>query len=87
MTTARCHLVSTEQVIPDVVHQIVTSDYQVTLNSVAMVPLEWGGVTGSLKVAVSPVVSVDCLLGNDLEHTIWKEVELRSQAEMVLPEC
>ena len=30
---------------------------------------------------------VDCLLGNDLEHTAWKEVELRSHLEMMgLPE-
>ena len=52
-----------------------------------MVPLECGRVSGSLKVAMSPAMSVDCLLGNDLEQTIWKEIELRSCLEMLgLPE-
>ena len=30
---------------------------------------------------------IDCLLGNYLEHTLWKEVELQSHLEMLgLPE-
>ena len=30
---------------------------------------------------------VDCLLGSDLEHSLWKEVELKSHLEMLgLPE-
>ncbi|XP_069068400.1 unconventional myosin-XV [Pleurodeles waltl] len=42
---------------------------------------------GTLKVAVSPAMPVDCLLGDDLEHTTCREVELRFHLKMMgLPE-
>ena len=43
MTTVRCHLVSSEQVIPSVVHQVVTAGNQVSHYPLTLVPLEWGG--------------------------------------------
>ncbi|KAJ1211568.1 hypothetical protein NDU88_006926 [Pleurodeles waltl] len=87
MTTIQSQLVSTEQIVPNTFHQVIVADNRESHLPVALVPFEWGGVSGTLKVAVSPAMPVDCLLGNDLEHTAWKEVELRSHLEMLgLPE-
>ncbi|KAJ1199297.1 hypothetical protein NDU88_003134 [Pleurodeles waltl] len=83
VTTVRSHLVSEEQIDPRVLHQVVAVDNSERLCRVAQVPFEWGGVSGSWKVAVSPTMPVDCLLGNDLEDSPWKEVEHRSHLEML----
>ncbi|KAJ1189104.1 hypothetical protein NDU88_005855, partial [Pleurodeles waltl] len=43
----------------------------IRLMSMAMVTLEWGGVTGLKQVVVSSAIPVECLLGNDLESSAW----------------
>ncbi|KAJ1216045.1 hypothetical protein NDU88_003651 [Pleurodeles waltl] len=83
MTTIQSQLVSPEKIVPNTFHQVIVADNRESHLPVALVPFEWGGVSGTLKVAVSPAMPVDCLLGNDLEHTAWKEVELRSHLEML----
>ncbi|KAJ1117511.1 hypothetical protein NDU88_005710 [Pleurodeles waltl] len=83
VTTVRSQLVSEEQIDPWVLHQVVAVDNSEHLCRVAQVPFEWGGVSGSLKVAVSPTMPIDCLLENDLEDSPWKEVEHRSHLEML----
>ncbi|KAJ1188673.1 hypothetical protein NDU88_005432 [Pleurodeles waltl] len=83
VTTLRHHLVSEEQIDPRALHQVVVVDNSEHLCRVAQVPFEWGGVSGCWKVAVSPTMPVDCLLGNDLEDSPWKEVEHRSHLEML----
>ncbi|KAJ1130785.1 hypothetical protein NDU88_009132 [Pleurodeles waltl] len=80
-------LVSPEQVLPGVFHQVTYADTRTKLHPMAMVSLEWGGVTGPKKVAVAPALPVECLLGNDLEASEWSEVERRVHAQMLdLPE-
>ncbi|KAJ1167473.1 hypothetical protein NDU88_007864 [Pleurodeles waltl] len=80
-------LVSPEQVLPGVFHQVTYADTRTKLHPMAMVSLEWGGVTGPKKVAVAPALPVECLLGNDLEASEWSEVERRVHAKMLdLPE-
>ncbi|KAJ1092683.1 hypothetical protein NDU88_005793 [Pleurodeles waltl] len=87
MTTIKSQLVTTEQIVPNTFHQVIVADNRESHLLMALVPFECGGVPGTLKVAVSPAMPVDCLLGKDLEHTAWKEVELRSHLEMLgLPE-
>ncbi|KAJ1134269.1 hypothetical protein NDU88_000722 [Pleurodeles waltl] len=49
----------------------------------AVVNLNWGGVTGPKKVVVASDLPVDCLLGNDLETLAWSDVELEAHAAML----
>ncbi|KAJ1187170.1 hypothetical protein NDU88_003949 [Pleurodeles waltl] len=73
MTTVKSQLVSTEQIVPNTFHQVIVADNRESHLPVALVPFESGGISGTLKVAVSPAMPVDCLLGNDLEHTAKKK--------------
>ncbi|KAJ1117829.1 hypothetical protein NDU88_006025 [Pleurodeles waltl] len=80
-------LVSPEQILPGIFHQLTYADSRTKLHPMAMVSLEWGGVTGPKKLAVAPALPVECLLGNDLEASEWSEVERRVHAQMLdLPE-
>ncbi|KAJ1110502.1 hypothetical protein NDU88_007853 [Pleurodeles waltl] len=80
-------MVFPEQVLPGVFHQVTYADSRTQLHPMAMVSLEWGGLTGPKKVAVAPSLPVECLLANDLEASEWSEVERRVHAQMLdLPE-
>ncbi|KAJ1159029.1 hypothetical protein NDU88_011699 [Pleurodeles waltl] len=80
-------------VIEKLVHpeqHLLGHQYQVTdthTNSLshpmAVVNLNWGGVTGPKKVVVASDSPVDCLLGNDLESSAWAKVELQAHAAML----
>ncbi|XP_078496945.1 uncharacterized protein LOC144753011 [Lissotriton helveticus] len=83
MTMVGSQLVSPDQVIPNVLHPAAMADGRMGYYPVAEVPFEWEGVAGSLRVAISPAVPVDCLLGNDMEHNAWREVEYRTHSEML----
>ncbi|KAJ1159403.1 hypothetical protein NDU88_012069 [Pleurodeles waltl] len=80
-------------VIEKLVHpeqHILGHQYQVTdahnitqSHPMAVVNLNWGGVTGPKKVVVASDLPVDCLLGNDLETSAWSDVELEAHAAML----
>lgn len=71
MTTVKNQQVSSEQVLPNTFHQVIIADNLESDLPIALVLFECGGViSGSLKVAVSPSMPVNGLLGNDMEHTI-----------------
>ncbi|XP_078508461.1 uncharacterized protein LOC144768563 [Lissotriton helveticus] len=62
---------------------VTNASNSTTSHSVAVVNFSWGGVNGLKKVVVSADLPVDCLLGNDLESSVWSEVEYRTHAEML----
>ncbi|KAJ1125017.1 hypothetical protein NDU88_003457 [Pleurodeles waltl] len=84
---------SVTMVIEKVVHpeqHLLGHQYQVTdahnntlSHPMAVVNLNWGGVTGPKKVVVASDLPVDCLLGNDLETSAWSDVELEAHAAML----
>ncbi|KAJ1196373.1 hypothetical protein NDU88_000244 [Pleurodeles waltl] len=84
---------SVTMVIEKLVHpeqHLLGHQYQVTgahnntlSHLMAVVNLNWGGVTGPKKVVVASALPVDCLLGNDLETSAWAEVELEAHAAML----
>ncbi|KAJ1124930.1 hypothetical protein NDU88_003377 [Pleurodeles waltl] len=84
---------SVTMVIEKLVHpeqHILGHQYQVTdahnitqSHPMAVVNLNWGGVTGPKKVVVASDLPVDCLLGNDLETSAWSDVELEAHAAML----
>ncbi|KAJ1152862.1 hypothetical protein NDU88_005636 [Pleurodeles waltl] len=62
----------------------VTNALNNTLNHpMAVVNLNWWGVTGPKKAVVATDLPVDCLLGKDLEKSAWAEVELEAHAAML----
>ena len=67
MTTVRFHLVASEQVVPNVVHQVVSADNQVSHCPVTLVPFEWGGLR-FLKGSCESGHACGLLLGNDLHR-------------------
>ncbi|KAJ1159544.1 hypothetical protein NDU88_000051 [Pleurodeles waltl] len=84
---------SVTMVIEKLVHpeqHILGHQYQVTdahnitqSHPMAVVNLNWGGVSGPKKVVVASDLPVDCLLGNDLETSAWSDVELEAHAAML----
>ncbi|KAJ1175469.1 hypothetical protein NDU88_000757 [Pleurodeles waltl] len=84
---------SVTMVIEKLVHleqHLLGHQYQVTdahnntlSHPMAVVNLNWGGVTGPKKVVVATDLPVDCLLGNDLETSAWSDVELEAHAAML----
>ncbi|KAJ1176268.1 hypothetical protein NDU88_001550 [Pleurodeles waltl] len=84
---------SVTMVIEKLVHpeqHLLGHQYQVTdahnntlSHPMAVVNLNWGGVTGPKKVVVASDLPVDCLLGNDLETSAWSDVELEAHAAML----
>ncbi|KAJ1171952.1 hypothetical protein NDU88_003809 [Pleurodeles waltl] len=75
-------LVSTGKYLTGQTHPVNNTDNQTKVHPMAMVTLEWGGVTGLKQVVVSSAIPVECLLGNDLESSAWVEVELKTHAAM-----
>ncbi|KAJ1089761.1 hypothetical protein NDU88_002906 [Pleurodeles waltl] len=84
---------SVTMVIEKLVHpeqHLLGHQYQVTdahnntlSHPMAVVNLNWRGVTGPKKVVVASDLPVDCLLGNDLEASAWSDVELEAHAAML----
>ncbi|KAJ1088503.1 hypothetical protein NDU88_001660 [Pleurodeles waltl] len=84
---------SVTMVIEKLVHpdqHLLGQQYQVTdainntlSHTMAVVNLNWGGVTGPNKVVVATDLPVQCLLGNVLETSAWAEVELEAHAAML----
>ncbi|KAJ1091000.1 hypothetical protein NDU88_004128 [Pleurodeles waltl] len=84
---------SVTMVIEKLVHReqhLLGHQYQVTdahnntlSHPMAVVNLNWGGVTGPKKVVVATDLPVDCLLENDLETSAWSDVELDAHAAML----
>ncbi|KAJ1153719.1 hypothetical protein NDU88_006477 [Pleurodeles waltl] len=84
---------SVTMVIEKLVHpeqHLLGHQYQVTdahnntlSHPMAVVNLNWGGVTGPKKVVVASDLPIDCLLGNDLETSAWSDVELEAHAAML----
>ncbi|KAJ1178944.1 hypothetical protein NDU88_004184 [Pleurodeles waltl] len=84
---------SVTMVIEKLVHpeqHLLCHQYQVTdahnntlSHPMAVVNLNWGGVTGPKIVVVATDLPVDCLLGNDLETSAWSDVELEAHAAML----
>ncbi|KAJ1187518.1 hypothetical protein NDU88_004293 [Pleurodeles waltl] len=76
-------LVSPGQYLTGQTYPVTNADNQTKVQTMAMVTLEWGGVTGLKQVVVSSAIPVDCLLGNDLESSAWAEAELKTHAAML----
>ncbi|XP_078502885.1 uncharacterized protein LOC144761319 [Lissotriton helveticus] len=76
-------LVPSRQLLPGATYQVTNIDGVQRDHPMAVVNLSWGGVTGHKRVAVSPNLPVDCLLGNDLELSAWAEVEQETHSKMV----
>ncbi|KAJ1116366.1 hypothetical protein NDU88_004581 [Pleurodeles waltl] len=80
-------LVSPGQYLTGQTYPVTNADNQTKVHPMAMVTLEWGGVTGLKQVVVSSAIPVDCLLGNDPESSAWAEVKLKTHAAMLgIPE-
>ncbi|KAJ1159577.1 hypothetical protein NDU88_000084 [Pleurodeles waltl] len=75
VTMVAARLVPPDQMIPGVRHQVTSVDKVTKLHPVALVSLEWGGVTGPKKEVVSPATPLEGLLVYDLEMSPWTEVE------------
>ncbi|KAJ1172656.1 hypothetical protein NDU88_004500 [Pleurodeles waltl] len=81
-------MVSQELMLPGVFHHVTYADSRTKLHPMAKVDFEWGGVTGSKKVAVPPALPVQCLLENDIKATEWSEVERGLHMRLLeLTEC
>ncbi|XP_078528927.1 uncharacterized protein LOC144806434 [Lissotriton helveticus] len=76
-------IVPSKQLLPGATYQVTNIDGIQTNHPMAVVSLSWGGVIGPKRVAVSPNLPVDCLLGNDLEISAWAEVEQETNSRMV----
>ncbi|KAJ1159392.1 hypothetical protein NDU88_012059 [Pleurodeles waltl] len=76
-------LVHPEQHLLGHQYQVTDAHNNTLSHPMAVVNLNWGGVTGPKKVVVASDLPVDCLLGNDLETSAWAEVELEAHAAML----
>ncbi|KAJ1138925.1 hypothetical protein NDU88_005304 [Pleurodeles waltl] len=80
-------LVSPGQYLSGQTYPVTNADNQTKVHPMAMVTLEWGGVTGLKQVVVYSAIPVQYLLGNDLDSSAWPEVELKTHAAMMgIPE-
>ncbi|KAJ1215910.1 hypothetical protein NDU88_003517 [Pleurodeles waltl] len=80
-------LVSPGQYLTGQTYPVTNADNQTKVHPMAMVTLEWGGVTGLKQVVVLSAIPVEFVLGNDLESSAWAEVELKTHVAMLgIPE-
>ncbi|KAJ1157574.1 hypothetical protein NDU88_010280 [Pleurodeles waltl] len=80
-------LVSPGQYLNGQTYPVTNADNQTKVHPMAMVTLEWGGVTGLKQVVVSSAIPVECLLGNYLESSAWAEVKLKTYTAILgIPE-
>ncbi|KAJ1208473.1 hypothetical protein NDU88_003859 [Pleurodeles waltl] len=76
-------LVHPEQHLLGHQYQVADAHNNTLSHPMAVVNLNWGGVTGPKKVVVASDLLVDCLLGNGLETSAWAEEELEAHAAML----
>ncbi|KAJ1100226.1 hypothetical protein NDU88_005313 [Pleurodeles waltl] len=64
-------------------YQVTDAHNNTACHAMAVVDFSWRGVTDPKKVVVSTDLSVECVLGNDMESSAWAEVELEALAAML----